>query len=337
MDSFDRVFSSLKNQFVDRPPVFPHIGDHAGLLQGLTYDIMYKDAKKAADAHIRTLDLYGYDFIEIQVEPSFSIVEACGAEVLYPKDKNPWIVKHFIQKEEDLEKLEIPDFMETLSTEVMIEGTQILADEGNAPVVAFMTGPLTFSFQLMSYKEIFLNIKRNPDFIHRLVSKSVSVIRAYVGMLKAAGAQVLVICEHDLQMVPPIIMKEFCLDYLPDILKIYDYNIFHLCGKVMPHLNFIAKDLQKLKQINILNIGPNLGINETQRLLNNKIGIAGNIDHKKLLPNGTPDQIENAVKYAIKDSEGDFRFMIAPGCEITSDTPVENVKAFVKAAQTYHR
>jgi uroporphyrinogen decarboxylase len=335
MDSFDRVFSSFKNQFVDRPPIFPHIGDHAGILQGLTYDIMYKDAKKAAKAHIRTLDLYGYDFIEIQVEPSFSIVEACGAEVFYPKDKNPWIVKHFIQNEEDLEKLEIPDFMESLGTRVMIEGTEILVDSNIAPVAAFMTGPLTFSLQLMPYKEVFLNLKRNPDFVHKLISESVSVIKAYIKVLKAIGAEILVVCEHDVQMLPPNLVQEFCLDYLADILKIYDFNILHMCGKVTPHLNLIATFLKELDGLDILNIGPYVDIEKTQKLLGHKIGIAGNIDHNKLLPKGEPYQIEKAVYHALEASHGDNRFILAPGCEITADTPKQNVKAFVDAVKKH--
>ncbi|MFW9865655.1 MAG: uroporphyrinogen decarboxylase family protein, partial [Candidatus Thorarchaeota archaeon] len=123
MDSFERVFASFNNLYVDRPPVLPHIGDHAGIIQKLTYDIMYKDAKKAAEAHLRALDLYGYDIVTFQVEPSWPVAEACGAEVNYPRDKNPWIVKHSINTEEDLKKLEVPDFMAARSTRVMIDGT----------------------------------------------------------------------------------------------------------------------------------------------------------------------------------------------------------------------
>lgn len=335
MDSFERVFSSFKNQFVDRPPIFPHIGDHAGILRGLTYDIMYKDAIKAATAHIRALELYGYDFIEIQVEPSFSVVEACGAEVFYPKDKNPWIVKHLIQNEKDFEKLKIPDFMETLSTRVMIEGTEILADSSEVPVVAFMTGPLTFSLQLMPYKELFIRIKRNPDFVHKLISYSVSVIKAYIKALKDAGAEILVICEHDVQLISPNFAKEFSLEYLTDLLKIYNYNILHMCGKVTPHLNMVSDYLKSLKGLNTLNIGPTVDIEKTQELLDYKVGVAGNIDHIKLLPTGHPKEIELAVQAAIKKSGGNSRFILAPGCEITTDTPIENVKTFVKAAQTY--
>jgi uroporphyrinogen decarboxylase len=336
MDSFERVFSSLNNEYVDRPPIFAHIGDHAGIINGLTYNVMYQDIEKAAKAHLKTLDLYGYDIITIQVEPSVSVAEACGASVIYPKQKNPWIKKHLITDEADLIRLEIPDFNAIQSTKVMIEGTRILAENAKVPVAAFMTGPITFSLQLMPYKNLLIQIKRNPEFVHRLINKSVQLIKTYISALKGAGAQILVLCEHDIQMFSPIHVKEFSLDYMPDILKIYDYNILHICGKVTPHLNAVADHLIKLEGLNVLSIGPYVDIQNTRKLLNDKIGIAGNIDHIKLLPNGKPEQIRSAVLNAMKSSGGDFRFMVAPGCEITADTPIVNVKAFVDAVKMYH-
>ncbi|MFX1457104.1 MAG: uroporphyrinogen decarboxylase family protein [Promethearchaeota archaeon] len=335
MDSFDRVFTSFKNHSVDRPPVIPHIGDHAGIIQNLTYDVMYKDAKKAAEAHLKTLDYYGYDIVTIQVEPSWPVAEACGAEVTYPKAKNPWIIKHLVETEDDLNKLKVPDFLANKTTKVMIDGTKYLAEHASVPVAAYMTGPLTFSLQLIPYILLFKNIEKNPNFIHKLINIAVQVIKSYIQQLKDAGAQILIICEHDIQLISPKYIKEFCLDYLSEILKIYDYNILHMCGNVTLHLNFIANYLIGLKRLNTLNIGASVNITSTQKLLNYKIGIAGNIDHTRLLSTSTPNEIIIAVHSAIRASCGDHRFIVAPECEITSDIPIENVKAIVYATKTF--
>lgn len=335
MDSFERVYNTLQGKPVDRPPVFPQIGDHAGIIAGLTYDVMYEDAERAAQAHLDAQKLYGYDFITMQVEPSWPVAEACGAGVTYPPDKNPWITDYLIRSEEDLEKLEVPDFMATQSTRTIIEGTRILAEKANCPVAAFMTGPMTFSLQLMPYTDVIKRIVKNPEFVHRLVSKSVEIIKAYGQALKEAGATVYAICEHDVQMMSPKHVKEFSLDYLPEILAIYDYNVMHICGAVTPHLKHNAEYLRELPHLSTINVGPNVDIVETQALLEGKIGVAGNIDHIDLLPLRTPEEVEAAVHAAIKASGGEPHFMVSPGCEITADTPVENVKAFVRATATY--
>jgi uroporphyrinogen decarboxylase len=279
--------------------------------------------------------LYGYDVIAIQVEPSWPVAEACGAGVTYPPDKNPWITDYVIKSEADVEKLHVPDFMATRSTRVMIEGTRILAQRAEAPVAAFMTGPTTFSLQLMPYTELIKRLVKNPDFTHALIRKSVEIIKAYGRALQDAGATIFVICEHDVQMLSPRHVKAFSLDYLPEVFSLYRYNMLHMCGNILPHLQANAEHFRALERLNMINISPEVDIAEAQRLLGDRIGVAGNIDHVDLLPLRTPEAVEAAVHAAIRASGGNPRFMIAPGCEITSDTPIENVQAFVRAAKTY--
>jgi uroporphyrinogen-III decarboxylase len=102
------------------------------------------------------------------------------------------------------------------------------------------------------------------------------------------------------------------------------------------HLEANAEYLRGLApRLNTINVGPKVDIAATQRLLGGAIGVAGNIDHIDLLPLRSPREVEAAVHAAIAAAGGDPRFMVAPGCEITSDTPPENVEAFVRAAATY--
>jgi uroporphyrinogen decarboxylase len=332
MDSFERVYAALEGRPVDRPPVFPQLGDYAGIIAGHTYGVMYTDAEKAAQAHLDSQKRYGYDIVSIQVEPSWPVAEACGAGVTYPPDKYPWITEYRIRSKEDLETLEVPDFMATKSTRVMIEGTRILAERAPVPTAGFMTGPMTFALQLMPYTDVIKMIIKDPETVHRLVDKATDIVAAYAGALKEAGATIFVICEHDVQMMSPKHVKEFSLDYMPRVLDIYDYNIMHICGAVTAHLEANAEYLRELKGLNTINVGPKVDIAHTQQLLEGKVGVAGNIDHIDLLPLRTPAEVEEAVRAAISASGGDPRFMVAPGCEITSDTPSQNVEAFVRAA-----
>ena len=335
MDAHERVYAALEGRPVDRPPVFPQIGDHAGIIDGLTYNVMYEDPVKAAEAHLKAQELYGYDITAIQVEPSWPVAEACGSAVTYPPNKYPWITEYLINNDDELDKLVVPDFMATQSSRTLIEGTRILAEKAGVPVAGFMTGPVTFAMQLMPYETVIKRFIRKPEFVHELISRANEVIKAYGQALKDAGGTIFVICEHDVQMLSPKHVREFCIDYLPDVCSVYEYNVLHMCGKIMPHLEASAAFLKDVTGLATINVGPHVDIARTQELLEHKVGVAGNIDHIDLLPLRTPDEVETAVHAAIKASGGDNRFMVAPGCEITSDTPVDNIKAFVQAAKTY--
>jgi uroporphyrinogen-III decarboxylase len=59
--------------------------------------------------------------------------------------------------------------------------------------------------------------------------------------------------------------------------------------------------------------------------------VAG-IDHQNLIYEGSLDEIEMTVAKAIK-LFGDRRTIIAPACELLSDTPIENARELVRACE----
>jgi len=335
MNSSERVYNALVGKPVDRPPVFPQIGDHAGLLAGGSYDIMYKDAEFAAQAHLDAQARYGYDVITIQVEPSWPVAEACGSGVVYPPMKAPWITDYLVKSKDQIGKLdELPNFMATLSTRTLIEGTRILSQRADVPVVGFITGPLTMALQLMPYETFIREMIKDKDFSHSLVKKATAVSRAYAQELKQAGATILMICEHDTQMMSPRHTLEYSIEYCPDLLQDYEYNMVHMCGAVTPHMERNVDAFKTLTQLNMINVGHDLDLKKLRELFSPEIGVAGNIDHIQLLPLQTPDDVSVACKAAIAAAGGReaAHFMLAPGCEITADTPAANVEAFVRAA-----
>ena len=65
--------------------------------------------------------------------------------------------------------------------------------------------------------------------------------------------------------------------------------------------------------------------------------ISGNIHPIDTLLLGTPSDVEEACAEAIRAAAPGGRFMLGPGCMLPLDVPYENVKAMVKAAETYGR
>lgn len=65
--------------------------------------------------------------------------------------------------------------------------------------------------------------------------------------------------------------------------------------------------------------------------------ISGNIHPIDTMLLGTTHDVEEACIAAIKAAAPGGRFMLGPGCMLPLDVPYENVKAMVKAAETYGR
>ncbi len=60
--------------------------------------------------------------------------------------------------------------------------------------------------------------------------------------------------------------------------------------------------------------------------------VLGGIDHNGIFRTGTPDEAKEQVLEAVREA-GLKKLMVAPGCVVTVDTPVENIQAVVDAIQ----
>ncbi|MCB2189045.1 MAG: uroporphyrinogen decarboxylase family protein [Deltaproteobacteria bacterium] len=337
MNSRERVIELFESRKPDRVAVMPQIGDHAGHIQGLTFDVLYHDAKKAYEAHLKAYQDYGYDVLAIQVEPSWPVAEACGCEVTYPPNKCPWVTKNVIKILEDVDKVKVPDFWAHPGTATILNATRMLADKlgDEVAISGYMTGPLTFALQLIPYNDFIIASRKNPELAHAVVDKATQVAKGFAKALAEAGAQIHVICEHDLQMFSPKDMHSFILPRIAAITAETPYNVLHTCGQVGAHLKAGAKELCQVPNLQFVNFSHEVSIFSMLEVFGQNMGLCGNIDHIQLLPHATPEEVSEACGKAIKEGMKAKAFMLGPGCEITIDTPPENIKAFVKSAELY--
>ncbi len=72
---------------------------------------------------------------------------------------------------------------------------------------------------------------------------------------------------------------------------------------------------------------------ELKRRFGGRLGFWGGIDQQRLLPLGTPKQIEEEVRRIISILGQGAGYMVAPAHILQPDTPVENIQAFLDAAR----
>jgi uroporphyrinogen decarboxylase len=56
-----------------------------------------------------------------------------------------------------------------------------------------------------------------------------------------------------------------------------------------------------------------------------------------LLLNGTPEEVEGEGRRCIRSAAQGGGFILGSGCEVPRNTPPENLKAMVRAAEKYGR
>lgn len=112
--------------------------------------------------------------------------------------------------------------------------------------------------------------------------------------------------------------------------------IFHSDGAVAPLLDDfieIGVDVFNPVQPNVSGHDPRI----LKERFGDRLSFFGSIDQQKLLPEGDPEDIEAEVKDKMEVLGQEGGFMIAPAHIIQSDTPPENVEAFINAVINFGR
>lgn len=107
---------------------------------------------------------------------------------------------------------------------------------------------------------------------------------------------------------------------------------YHSCGNlqdVVPDLIEIGLDV--LNPIQPMAMNPA----EFKKKFGENLTMYGTLDVQRILPFASPDEVRNEVRRLIKSCAPGGGFILSPAHHIQSDTSIENVEAFYRAAKEY--
>lgn len=107
---------------------------------------------------------------------------------------------------------------------------------------------------------------------------------------------------------------------------------YHSCG----NLQDVVDDLVEIG-LDVINPIQPMAMNPAQfkKRFGKNITMYGTLDIQNVMPFGTPTDVRNTVKQLITDCAPGGGFILSPAHHIQSDTSIENVEAFYKAARDF--
>jgi [methyl-Co(III) methanol-specific corrinoid protein]:coenzyme M methyltransferase len=334
----ERVLGLLAGQKVDRVPCFTGMGTVWGVaLAEYQYDFadVHVHAKKMAEVGSYPAEAYAY---ECAVVPFDLCVEAeiLGCEMnTFPgreKPLYPNIRKHVIHSEDDLQQLQIPSRVETMGRlPIIMEAIAEIKDRlgANVPVGSYVLGPYTLAGQIMDLNDLMRLTIRKQDQVAALLDKLAELIIKVANAYQKAGVDYLCIREMGAtsDILPPQMFERLIVPRLKNILaSINCPKILHICGGSLPILGQMLQcgsDAISVENKNKLS--------ETRARIGPKPLLFGNLDGYGVLAEGTPeDVVAEVVRCLEEGSDSPW-----PGCEISLETPAENLTAMVFAVKEY--
>ncbi len=336
MTSFERMEAALNFNECDRVPVFPIHHYSSAIVSGIKIGQYATNAETMARCLIAAAKFMQYDGVcagsDVALEG-----EACGSIVHQPDNAPAHLVRPVILGHEDLDRLKVPDPEKAGRMPVVVQATRILRKEIGSQIYIASTvmGPMNVSGQLRGIENLMFDSIDYPEFFERLLDFSTEVSLRYAKKLIDAGADQIqageALCSPN--FISPALYRKFILPRQQRWAKtLMEYGakstIIHVCGDITP----ILEDLGTTGATCI-----DVDSAVDMKLAKEKAGIAvrGNINPSHVLLQGTKEDVIEAAKKVLMEAKAGGGLILGTGCDVSPQTPLENIKALTTAAIQY--
>jgi len=340
MISRERINAVLQSKTPDRIPVFPNIHFGTAHLGGYKIRDFATDAKKNAACLIGAYKECGYDGIQVGCDVAIE-GEAVGSKVDYPEDNVPSVNEPFLS-DPKIDRLKMPDPHRDGRMPVIIESTRIVAREvgGKVFIASSVMGPLNCAAQIRGVENLLFDFYDRPSFVEELLSFAVQLGGVYGKAQVQAGSNCIIIGEA--LASPAVISPSFYERFVRDKEKLLiqslrssgaEHIILHICGDISAILAGCASTGTDLIDIDwMMDIGK---VIENKEIKDAKITARGNLNPAGVLMNGNPEDVFFESKKLIEANKEKGRFILSAGCNMHPVSVPQNLKAMVKAAETF--
>ncbi len=293
---------------------------------GKTYREFASDYRVLVESNLRCLEDFGMDAVGLISDP-YRETAAFGAKVTFPEDSVPQCLETLIKTEDDIRQLKNPDVYKSERTMDRINGARLLSKEvgSEVPVIGWVEGHLAEACNLAGVNEMLMKITLESDFVKRLIDKVNATAKAFAKAQIEAGCDIIGIGDAICSQISTENYQEFVKEKHRELFDfIHDQGArikLHICGNI----THLLGDIRELKP-DIVDIDHMVDMEKSFELLGPEIVRCGNLDPVSVIQQQEASAVTERVRSLCEKEKG-RRFVISGGCEITVNTPVENLRA----------
>jgi MtaA/CmuA family methyltransferase len=335
MNGRERILAMLEGRPADSLPFMPitmmFAADHASV-KYLEYATNFQ---VQAEAQLRVAEDYDFDYVSVISDPACEATD-CGAAVKYFPDQPPALdeANALLADKRKLSSLKPPDPASSRRMHNRLRALALLKQRAQKQklVEGWVEGPCAEAADLRGINSLMMDFYDDPEFVRELLEFVLDVELAFGKAQAAAGAEMIGIGDAAASLVGPKFYEQFvwpCEKRLADGLRSAGARPrLHICGNTRP---ILAKMGQM--DCDIVDLDSLAPMAQARSEMGSKQVLLGNIDPVRVLRNGTPESVYEAVAECHRGA-GE-RFIVGAGCEVPRDTPSGNVRAMARYAHEH--
>lgn len=212
---------------------------------------------------------------------------------------------------------------------------------GSKALFWLMRGTFVRSWRLLGMENYMINLRADPDFLHRVARMVEAYNLQQLDMLAEAGLDVLVVEDDIAGTAHPLIAPRHFAEFVEPYNRSLVERAHALGLKVVRHSDGNLWALMETllasgyDGLNPLEPQADMGLKKVKEYCGDRICLLGNIDCQSLLPDGTPQQVDEAVRRAIEDAAGGGGYILCDSNSLHPGVNPENCIAMFEATRKY--
>jgi uroporphyrinogen decarboxylase len=324
MEGLKLIEQAFRLEETERAPWVPFVGVHGGKLIGVDAEAYLQSSKNIVEGIAKAIELYKPDGIPVAFDLQIE-AEILGCKLVWSKENPPAVVSHPLADGVALSSLRLPGKTDGRIPVVLEAAASLRQKYPGLALYGLITGPFTLALHLLG-TDIFMKLFEDPDDVHEVMDFCTRVGIKHSEMLLEAGCDVIAVVDPMTSQIDPVSFETFVSPYssrIFDFIRLKKkYSSFFVCGHAQQNIEVMCD----CRPDNI-SIDENIPLDYVKDIaLEKGISFGGNLKLTSVLLLGDElDSKKEAV--ACLDLGGNKGFILAPGCDLPMDTPVENLQA----------
>jgi len=304
-------------------------------------DSSIKLAQQNFGEHFRAIKKIVSEFEPDIVFPLMDLsieANALGRYTIFPREDSATVPKSHFELSE-IEKLR--DINISFDSRVMgyVETMKLMSVGLPENVIrgAYITGPYSVAALIIGADEAAMATALDPERLHFLCSFVTEKIREYATLLISAGAELICVLEPTAVLLGPKQFSEYSAFYVNRIIESIRFGdvctVYHTCGNTMHLIKEMVKSGVNALSLDSDDMGVSMA--EVLKTVPGEIAVMGNINPATTMLRQTPGDVKKEVKELLDRTKDYPNFILSTGCDLPQETPVKNIKAFMKTGREY--
>ena len=335
MNSRERVFAMLEGKPTDCLPAMPITMMFAADQLGIKYQDYVTDCRMQAEAQMRVAERFDADQVSVISDPCCEPADL-GAAIKFFPDQPPAIDEEnaLLREKTSLARLKLPDPLGGGRMTNRVRAVRLLKERarGEKVVEGWIEGPCAESADLRGVNRLMLDFYDDPIFVRDLMDFAVAMELRFAKAQIEAGVDIMGIGDAAASLIGPRFYNDFVFanekKMIDEVHGMGARVRLHICGDtrhIQESLGRLGADIVEQDSL--------APLDEARRKMGSQQVLLGNIDPVRVLRNGTPESVYEAVAECHRQAGP--RFVVGAGCEVTRDTPENNLHAMVRYAREH--